>query len=91
MYGLFLEGCSWHGKENKLVDSEPKKLYTALPVLAVTGKLAKDNVTKNTYDAPTYRVKKRTGLNFITTFPLRTEDPPSKWVLRGVALLCSVD
>ena len=91
MYGLFLEGCSWHGKENKLVDSEPKKLYTALPVLAVTGKLAKDNVTKNTYDAPAYRVKKRTGLNFITTFPLRTEDPPSKWVLRGVALLCSVD
>ena len=91
VYGLFLEGCSWHGKENKLVDSEPKKLYTALPVLAVTGKLAKDNVTKNTYDAPTYRVKKRTGLNFITTFPLRTEDPPSKWVLRGVALLCSVD
>ena len=91
IYGLFLEGCGWDGKANKMVDSEPKKLYAALPVLYVTGKQAKDNVTKNTYDAPTYRVKKRTGLNFISTFPLRTEDPPSKWIMRGVALLCSVD
>jgi dynein heavy chain len=91
IYGLFLEGCGWDGKANKMVDSEPKKLYAALPVLYVTGKQAKDNVTKNTYEAPTYRVKKRTGLNFISTFPLRTEDPPSKWITRGVALLCSVD
>jgi dynein heavy chain len=53
--------------------------------------LGKDKVTKGVYEAPTYRVKKRTGLNFISTFPLRTEDPPSKWVMRGVALLCSVD
>jgi hypothetical protein len=32
-----------------------------------------------------------TGQHFITTFPLRTEDPQSKWVMRGIALLCSVD
>jgi dynein heavy chain len=91
VYGLFLEGCRWDGKQNKLVDSDPKKLYTPLPVLEVTGVLQKDKVTKGVYEAPTYRVKKRTGLNFISTFPLRTEDPPSKWVMRGVALLCSVD
>ena len=91
VYGLFLEGCRWDGKQNKLVDSDPKKLYTPLPVLEVTGVLGKDKVTKGVYEAPTYRVKKRTGLNFISTFPLRTEDPPSKWVMRGVALLCSVD
>ena len=91
VYGLFLEGCGWDGKANKMIDSEPKKLYAALPVMHVTGKLAKDNVTKNTFEAPCYRVKKRTGLNFISTFQLRTEDHPSKWILRGVALLCSVD
>ena len=83
--------CGWDGKANKMIDSEPKKLYAALPVMHVTGKLAKDNVTKNTFEAPCYRVKKRTGLNFISTFQLRTEDHPSKWILRGVALLCSVD
>ncbi len=36
-------------------------------------------------------MKKRTGLNFIASFPLRTDDPPAKWTLRGVALLCSID
>ena len=91
IYGLYLDGCAWSGKENKLVDSEPKKLFHPLPVLYVTGVLAKDKKKTGIYEAPTYRVKTRTGLNFITTFPLRTEDPPSKWILRGTSLLCSVD
>ena len=37
VYGLYLDGCAWSNKENKLVDSEPKKLYSALPMLHVTG------------------------------------------------------
>jgi dynein heavy chain len=43
------------------------------------------------YEAPVYRTRARRGNNFITTFSLRTDDPPSKWVLRGVALLCAID
>ena len=43
------------------------------------------------FEAPCYKVKKRTALNFITKFDLRTEDPIAKWVMRGVGLLCSVD
>ena len=43
------------------------------------------------YDAPVYRVKKRTGLNFITTLSLHTQEDRSKWILRGVALLCTTD
>ena len=41
VYGLFLDGCAWSGRENKLVDLEPKKLYHPLPVLYVTGVQAK--------------------------------------------------
>lgn len=41
IYGLFLDGCAWSGRENKLVDPEPKKLYCPLPVLYVTGVQAK--------------------------------------------------
>ena len=78
------------GWEEHADDSAPK-LYTPLPVLCVTGVLSSDYSKKDTYEAPTCRVGKRTGLNFISTFPLRTEDPPSKWVMRDVALLCSVD
>jgi dynein heavy chain len=91
IYGLYLDGCAWSGKENKLVDSEPKKLYHPLPVLYVTGVQAKDRKRAGIYEAPTYRVKARKGFNFITTFSLRTEDDKSKWILRGVALLCSID
>ena len=52
---------------------------------------AKDKKKGGCFEAPVYRVKKRTGLNYITNFSLRTDEPPSKWILRGVALLCSID
>ena len=39
MYGLYLDGCAWSTRENKMVDSEPKKLYNLLPVMFVTGVL----------------------------------------------------
>ncbi|PNH08753.1 Dynein gamma chain, flagellar outer arm [Tetrabaena socialis] len=91
VYGLYVDGCSWSGRENRLMDSDPKKLFNPLPVMHVTGVLAKDKKRSGYYEAPTYRVKARTGLNFITTFSLRTEDDKSKWILRGVAILCSID
>ncbi|MEW5318622.1 MAG: hypothetical protein WDW38_009830 [Sanguina aurantia] len=91
IYGLYLDGCSWSGRENKLVDSEPKKLYNAMPVLFVTGVQAKDKKRSGIYEAPTYRVKSRKGFNFITTFAVRTEDEKHKWIMRGVGILCSID
>jgi len=91
VYGLYLDGCSWSTRENRMVDSEPKKLYNLLPVMFVTGVLAKDKKKSGVYEAPVYRVKSRTGRNFITQFGLRTEDDKSKWILRGVGILCSID
>lgn len=37
IYGLYIDGCSWSSKENRLVDSEPKRLFHPLPVVHVTG------------------------------------------------------
>jgi dynein heavy chain len=37
VYGLYLDGCAWSAKGNRLIDAEPKKLFNALPVLYVTG------------------------------------------------------
>lgn len=91
VHGLYLDGGAWSKSGNRLTDAEPKELYNLLPVLHVTGVQARDKPKKDVFECPTYRVKKRTGLNFITTFALRTEDPKSKWVLRGTALLCSKD
>ena len=42
IHGLYLDGCAWSGRENKLVDAEPKKLFNPLPVLYVTGVLVRD-------------------------------------------------
>jgi len=89
IYGLFLDGAAWSPKENKLVESEPKKLFAPLPVLYVTGVLASQRKTEGIYEAPAYRAKARTGLNYITAFDLRSEEPASHWVLRGCALLCT--
>jgi dynein heavy chain, axonemal len=91
VHGLFLDGAAWSKGGNRLIDAEPKELYSPLPVLHVTGVQAREKQKKDIFECPAYRVKKRTGLNFITTFPLRTEDQKSKWVLRGLALLCSKD
>ena len=89
VHGLFLDGCAWSDRDGRLVDAEQKKIVNPLPVLHVTGTVSKKR--EGTYQCPTYRVKKRTGLNYITKFDLRTDDPVSKWILRGVALLCSID
>ena len=91
VYGLYLDGCAWSGKENKLVDSEPKKLFAPLPVLHVTGVQASSKRQSGQFSAPCYTIKRRTGLNFITSFDLKTDEQPQKWIMRGVALLASID
>jgi len=92
IYGLFLDGCRWDKPGNKLADSVPKVLFAPLPVLLVTGQLASEKkLDAYSYSAPTYKNKTRRGLNFVFPVDLRSEDPPQKWVLRGVCLLCSKD
>ena len=91
--GLFLDGCRWDKAGNKLADSAPKVLYAPLPVLYVTGVLASDKKADAgfSFTAPCYKSPKRTDPNFIFAVDLRTEEPPAKWVLRGVCLLTMKD
>lgn len=135
VHGLFLEGCSWSSREGKLVDPEPKKLFSQLPVshqilnqqyampctpttsmdpiasfaprplaiilsigcvlvlqvMHVTAVQLKDKKSSGFYEAPCYKVRRRTGANFVSTFMLRTDEAKSKWVLRGAALLMNVE
>ena len=92
-HGLFLEGAKWDKSGNKLADSEPKVLFAPLPVLHVTGILLNPSGTSGapTYQCPVYKNPKRTGLNYVFTVSLRTEEAPSKWCLRGVCLLHSTE
>jgi dynein heavy chain len=102
VHGLFLEGCSWSKKEMSLVDSLPKQLVAPLPVMFITGKQRLEKkfgldgkpVDYMTYECPVYfrfdpRKRGMTAAqpNFMFAPELKTSEPPSKWILRGVALL----
>ena len=65
IHGLFLEGCAWSKRENRLVDSAPKVLFHPLPILWVTAVLSEKRQDYMTYRCPCYRNKKRTDLNYI--------------------------
>ena len=43
------------------------------------------------YTCPTYKAPKRTGLNYISSFEMRTDESAMKWTLRGVCLLTTID
>jgi len=93
IYGLFLDCAKWDKQKDKLADSDPKVLFAPLPVLWITGTQASAlKGDKNIYySSPTYKAPKRTGLNYISAFDLRSEEPAMKWTLRGVCLLTTID
>ena len=66
--------------------SHPQQIHCTFAVVQ-----EKDKKKTGIFEAPVYRTKKRTGLNYITSFSLRTDETPSKWIMRGVALLCTIE
>lgn len=81
IHGLFIDGARWDKSNSTLADSEPKKLFAALPVLFVTVMAAKLLAEKrlalggdaHLYNAPCYR------------YPLRNDRVRH---LRGVFYVC---
>ena len=70
----------------------PKVLYAPLPLLHVTGVLAANkDAGAGAYNCPCYKSPMRGGLHFVFDVDLRTEDPPARWILRGVCLLTTKD
>jgi len=95
VHGLFLEGARWEGKSNgHLNESEPKILFSPLPVLyftATTMKLKVETRNSSPYECPLYRYTSRTGRWLITDVALSTKLKPEHWILRGVALVCNTE
>ena len=90
IYGLYLDGAGWDRRGCKLIEPQPKVLFTLLPVVhvyAVNSTAPKDS---RLYQCPVYKKPQRTDLTYITPLWLKTVLSPDHWILRGVALLCDI-
>jgi len=95
IYGLFLEGARWDASANSLAESQPKELYTDMPMLwllpAQNRKKPKDGI----YNCPVYKILSRAGTlsttghstNYVLTVELPSALPEAHWIKRGVALV----
>ncbi|KAH9103464.1 hypothetical protein AeMF1_002875 [Aphanomyces euteiches] len=101
IYGLFLDGATWSKADGTLVESEPKKLFTSLPVLHVNS-MSKELEMKSRkelygsigpFECPCYKYPMRTDryIIFMVTMKCPQNRPPRHWGLRGVALLCNTE
>lgn len=97
VHGLFMEGGRWNRQEQKLDESEPKKLFVQMPVIYVTAVQAKDRKKASEYgnygpyDCAVYKYPKRNDRYMIFRMLMKTEVTPALWKLRGVCLVAQVD
>jgi dynein heavy chain len=92
--GLYVEGARWDKHLASLAESEPKKLYAAMPVLWITAyskALHRDKTSAlgPTYETPIYRYPARTERYRVLSVALPTKGFSSDhWIVRGASLLC---
>lgn len=100
--GLYLDGAAFDKRKMVLVDAPPKSLFNSVPMLGVTAvPKSRGSYSYTTYECPVYKNKNRAnvmvfgnlvgGQNLIFPARIKTEEAPSKWIMRGVALLASRD
>jgi len=62
VHGLFLEGARWNNEEGRLATSEPKVLFTPMPVIHFVPVQFGQPLTQDVYRAPVYKVLSRRGV-----------------------------
>jgi dynein heavy chain len=98
VWGLFLEGARWNPHIEFLDESNPKELYTQMPVIWL---LPEENHVKpdRVYECPVYKTLTRAGVlsttghstNYVLAIEIPSKKPESHWIKGGVALICALD
>ncbi|CAH0560320.1 unnamed protein product [Brassicogethes aeneus] len=98
IYGLFLEGSRWNPVTALLGESNPKELYTDMPVVWL---VPEENHVKpkGVYECPIYKTLTRAGTlsttghstNYVLAIEVPTDKTENHWIKRGVALICALD
>tara|TARA_B100001094_G_scaffold236862_1_gene232020 strand:- start:81 stop:1538 length:1458 start_codon:yes stop_codon:yes gene_type:complete len=99
VYGFFFEGARWDKKQKKILESEPKVLFTTAPLMWFQPKRTVQIRHPPSYLCPVYKTGDRRGIlattghstNFILDIYVPSDLPPEHWVQRGVAMLSQLD
>ncbi len=89
IHGLFIEGAGWDRKNIRLTESQPKVIYSLMPVIHVSATNSTDEGDPRLYRCPVYKRPRRTDQNYIFDVELKTTQNPDYWIMRGVALLAA--
>lgn len=97
--GLFLEGARWNYDTHVLDESEPKVLFSPMPVLWMVPKETAKFSTFQHYLCPMYKTTERRGIlsttghstNFVLDVRLPSAHDGAHWTKRGVALVQTLD
>ncbi|XP_045149226.1 dynein axonemal heavy chain 9 [Echinops telfairi] len=89
VHGLFLEGARWDTQAGIITEAKLKDLTPSMPVMFIKAIPAEKQDCRSVYPCPLYKTCQR-GPTYVWTFNLKTKEPPSKWVLAGVALLLQI-
>ncbi|CAL1277046.1 unnamed protein product [Larinioides sclopetarius] len=87
--GLYMEGGRWDFAAGCIMDPLLKDLHPPMPVICLKSVLSDKVDVRNSYSCPVYRTRQR-GSTFVWEFPLKTNEPPEKWIIAGTALLLQV-
>ena len=101
VYGFYVEGAKWSDVEMGFEESEPRTLYTRLPVLWMKPRLRDGEYDESElYNCPLYNTSERRGMlsttghstNFIMYLKIGSgECNPDHWCKRGSACLMQLD
>lgn len=99
IHGLFIEGGRWNRQEGRLDESEPKKLFTAMPAIFVTAATGKDLRAMGVsygpngpFNCAVYKYPKRNDRYLIFRLLLKSDPQhPYHWKLRGICLVTQTE
>lgn len=98
-HGIFFEACKWDWDRLVIAESDPKVLFTGVPLLHLMPCRKTDMHPFPHYDCPCYKVSTRKGIlsttghstNYVMTIKIPSDLPEAHWVKRGVAMLTTLD
>ncbi|KAK7077273.1 Dynein heavy chain 7, axonemal [Halocaridina rubra] len=96
--GLFLEGARWDSIKKHLEEALPRRLHENMPPIWLKPMVREEIPPELTYSCPVYKTSERRGnltttghcTNYVISVSIPTDLPQDHWILRGVALLCSL-